>query len=73
MKAMADPMMVAAKTHGTEARVQGAEAWPERITPSSHGGIPMFATGYSFHASPLTCPADLEKQEAVKLVRTEKH
>jgi hypothetical protein len=58
MKAMADPMMVAARTHGAEVRVQGAEARPERITPSSHGGIPMFATGHSFHASPLTCLAD---------------
>jgi hypothetical protein len=28
------------------------------ITPSSHGGIPMFATGHSFHASPVNCPAD---------------
>ena len=45
-------------THGAEARVQGAKAWPERITPSSHGGIPMFATGHSFHASPVNCPAD---------------
>jgi hypothetical protein len=43
MKTIAEPMIVAAKTHGTEARVQGAKARLVRITPSSHGGLPMFA------------------------------
>jgi hypothetical protein len=43
MKAMAEPMIVAAKTHGAAPRVQGAKARLVRITPSSHGGLPMFA------------------------------
>jgi hypothetical protein len=46
MKAIAEPMIVAAKTHGAAARVQGAEARLVRITPSSHGGFPMFAINY---------------------------
>jgi hypothetical protein len=40
---MAEPMIVAAKTHGAAARVQGAKARLVRITPSSHGGFPRFA------------------------------
>jgi len=39
---MAEPMIVAAKTHGAAARVQGAKARLVRIMPSSHGGLPMF-------------------------------
>jgi hypothetical protein len=42
MKAIAEPMIVAANTHGAAARVQGAKARLVRITPSSHGGLPMF-------------------------------
>jgi hypothetical protein len=46
MKAIAEPMIVAAKTHGAAERVQGAKARLVRITPSSHGGLPMFAINY---------------------------
>ena len=46
MKAIAEPMIVAASTHGAEAGVQGAEARLARTTPSSHGGLPMLATNH---------------------------
>jgi hypothetical protein len=44
MKTIAEPMIVAASTHGAEAGVRGAQARLARTTPSSHGGLPMFAT-----------------------------
>jgi hypothetical protein len=47
MNAIAEPMMVAARTRGDEAGVQGAEARLARITPSSHGGLPMLAISHS--------------------------
>jgi hypothetical protein len=47
MKAMAEPMIVAAKIHGAAARVQGAKARLARTTPSSHGGLPMLAINHS--------------------------
>jgi len=43
MKAMPEPMMVAAKTQGPEVSEQGETALPDRMTPSSHGGLPRFA------------------------------
>ena len=46
IKNIAEPMIVAASTHGPEAGVQGAEARLVRTTPSSHGGLPMFATNH---------------------------
>jgi hypothetical protein len=44
---IAEPMIVAASTHGAEAGVQGAEARLPRTTPSSHGGLPMLAINHS--------------------------
>jgi hypothetical protein len=44
MKAIDDPRMVAARIQGSEVGAHGAVALPDRITPSSHGGLPMFAT-----------------------------
>jgi hypothetical protein len=43
---MPEPMMVAAKTQGPELGAQGASLFPDRITPSSHGGLPRFATSW---------------------------
>jgi hypothetical protein len=43
MNAMAEPMIVAASTHGAEAGAHGAEPRPARTTPSSPGGFPTFA------------------------------
>ncbi len=44
IKAMLEPMMVAARIQGPELGAQGASLLPERTTPSSHGGLPRFAT-----------------------------
>jgi len=44
MKAIADPIMVAARIQGADVGAHGALALPERMTPSSQGGLPMFAT-----------------------------
>src|SRR5688572_5551959 len=57
MKAMAEPMIVADKTHGAAARVQGTKARLVRITPSSQGGLPRFAIDRSFCAAPVPWPA----------------
>jgi len=43
MKAIADPMMVAARIQGPEVGEHGASAVLERMTPSSQGDLPMFA------------------------------
>src|SRR5215210_281373 len=37
-------MTVAARIQDSEPREHGASAFPERITPSSHGGFPIFDT-----------------------------
>src|SRR5829696_5758989 len=39
MNAMAEPMMVAARTQGPEVLAHGAEAPLDLTTPSSHGGL----------------------------------
>src|SRR5215218_2860578 len=44
IKAIADPMMVAARIQGPDRGEQGASAFPERMTPTSQGGLPMFDT-----------------------------
>ena len=44
--AIAEPVIVAASTHGAEAGEQGAEARLVRTTPSAHGGLAMFAIIY---------------------------
>jgi hypothetical protein len=44
-------MMVAARIQGAEAGAQGASAFPDRMTPSSQGGLAMVAT------YPLLSPA----------------
>jgi hypothetical protein len=44
MKAIAEPIMVAARIQGAEAGAQGASAFPDRMTPSSQGGLAMLAT-----------------------------
>jgi hypothetical protein len=59
MNAIADPIIVAARTHGPEDGVHGAEARVVRTTPSSHGGLPMLATTYPSRASPFLCPGDV--------------
>ena len=46
MTAIAEPTIGAASPHGAEAGVQGAEVRLVRTTPSSHGGLPMFAITY---------------------------
>jgi hypothetical protein len=43
MKAIADPMMVAASIHGPDLGAHGASAFLDWITPASQGGLPMFA------------------------------
>jgi hypothetical protein len=43
IKAMADPMIVAASIHGPDRGAHGASARLELMTPASHGGLPMFA------------------------------
>jgi hypothetical protein len=50
-------MIVAARTHGPEEGAQGAGAFPVRMTPSSHGGLPMFAKLRSFRTTPTGLPA----------------
>jgi hypothetical protein len=47
MNAIAEPMIVAASTHGAEAGMQGAEVRLARTMPSSHGGLPMLAIIHS--------------------------
>src|SRR6185295_5729323 len=42
MKAMLEPRIVAARTHGSARFMHGDEAAPDLITPSSHGGVKMF-------------------------------
>ena len=42
IKAIAEPMMVAASIHGPDHGAQGASARLEFMTPTSHGGLPMF-------------------------------
>ena len=44
MKAIDEPRMVAARIQGAALRVHGAVALADRMTPSSQGGLPMFAT-----------------------------
>src|SRR3712207_3974856 len=44
MKAIEEPRMVAARIQGAALRVHGVLALPDRMTPSSQGGSPMFAT-----------------------------
>jgi hypothetical protein len=43
MKAMLDPKIVAARIHGSAARAHGASAGLDLITPSSQGGLKIFA------------------------------
>src|SRR5689334_2228294 len=43
MNAMLEPRMVAARIHGPAVSAQRAAAVSERMTPSSHGGMTMFA------------------------------
>jgi hypothetical protein len=43
MKPMPEAIIVAASTHGPEVLGQGASPFPDRMTPSSHGGLPTFA------------------------------
>ena len=43
IKAMADPMMVAARIQGPDHGAHGASARLECMTPTSHGGLPMLA------------------------------
>ena len=44
IKARLEPMMVVARIQGLEVGEQGAIVLPDRMTPSSQGGLPMFAT-----------------------------
>jgi hypothetical protein len=43
MKPMPEAIIVAASTHGPEVLGQGDSPFPDRMTPSSHGGLPTFA------------------------------
>src|SRR5215218_3237591 len=44
IKAIADPMMVAARIQGPDCGAQGASAFLDWMTPTSQGGLPMFDT-----------------------------
>jgi hypothetical protein len=46
MNAMLEPKIVAANIHGWDARAHGATVGRARITPSSHGAVKIFATGF---------------------------
>jgi hypothetical protein len=46
MNAMLEPKIVAANIHGWDTRAHGATVGRARITPSSHGGVKIFATGF---------------------------
>jgi hypothetical protein len=53
IKAMLEPRMIVARTQGLEAGEEGAVVLPERMTPSSQGGLPMFATpGLLYYLGP---------------------
>jgi hypothetical protein len=47
MKPIPEATIVAASTHGPEVLGQGASPLPDRMTPSSHGGLPTFAIDYA--------------------------
>jgi hypothetical protein len=56
MKPMPEATIVAASTHGPEVLGHGASPLPDRMTPSSHGGLPTFAiftllSGVAFYDS----------------------
>jgi hypothetical protein len=44
MKPIPEAIIVAASTHSPEVLGQGASPFPDRMTPSSHGVLPTFAT-----------------------------
>jgi len=46
MNAMLEPKIVAANIHGPDTRAHGSTVGRPRITPSSHGCVKIFATGY---------------------------
>jgi hypothetical protein len=50
---MPEAMIVAASTHGPEVLEQGASPFPDRMTPSSHGGLPMVVTFTLLSGEPL--------------------
>src|SRR5947209_20074300 len=54
MNAMLEPSMVAARTQGPDDLLQGFAALPERMTPSSHGCLPILAIpiSYSWRLTP---------------------
>jgi len=46
MNAMLEPKIVAANIHGSDTRAHGSTVGRARITPSSHGGVKIFAIDY---------------------------
>jgi len=44
--------MVVTMIQGLELGEEGAKVLPERMTPSSQGGLPMFASGLLYYAGP---------------------
>jgi hypothetical protein len=56
--------------HGREGDVQGAEARLVLTTPSSHGGLPMFAIIYPSWASSLLWPAGVSETPQYPILRS---
>src|SRR5215213_7581352 len=69
MKAIAEPMMVAARIQGPEVSEHGALASPDRMTPSSQGDLPMFATLPPYAAPSLTLERRARLRKKLRLLR----
>jgi hypothetical protein len=61
---------LAVSTHGAEVGIQGAEARLVRTTPSSHGGLPMFAINYPSWASRLPWSAGVSEAPQCPIPRS---